>query len=81
MADAPQYWFYAKRYGWGWGLPSCWQGWLVLATYVVSLLLTSLLVSSAVHPWLFYGAVGACSAIFLAVCWYRGEPLRGRWGK
>lgn len=25
------YWFPAKRYGWGWGLPSSWQGWVVLS--------------------------------------------------
>jgi hypothetical protein len=24
-----RYWFPAKRYGWGWGLPVTWQGWLV----------------------------------------------------
>jgi hypothetical protein len=26
-------WFPAKRYGWGWGLPSAWQGWVVLISY------------------------------------------------
>jgi hypothetical protein len=26
-----RYWFPAKRYGWGWGLPVTWQGWAVLA--------------------------------------------------
>ncbi|HTS17465.1 MAG TPA: hypothetical protein VMP11_07825 [Verrucomicrobiae bacterium] len=25
-------WFRAKRYGWGWGLPCAWQGWVVLRT-------------------------------------------------
>lgn len=25
-----KYWFPAKRFGWGWGLPSAWQGWVVL---------------------------------------------------
>ena len=30
MADkSPSYWFPAKTYGWGWGLPITWQGWLV----------------------------------------------------
>ena len=24
--DPPRYWFPAKRYGWGWGPPSTWQG-------------------------------------------------------
>ena len=28
----PTYWFLlAKRYGWGWGLPLFWHGWVVLA--------------------------------------------------
>ncbi len=31
------YWFPAKRYGWGWGLPSRWQGWVVIAIYAVLL--------------------------------------------
>jgi hypothetical protein len=29
------YWFPAKRLGWGWGLPVFWQGWFVLAAYLV----------------------------------------------
>jgi hypothetical protein len=27
------FWFPAKTYGWGWGLPVRWQGWLVIAAY------------------------------------------------
>jgi hypothetical protein len=34
MATESGYWFRAKRYGWGWGLPAKWQGWLILAVYV-----------------------------------------------
>jgi hypothetical protein len=33
-SNPPRYWFPAKRYGWGWGLPCTWQGWLVLAAYL-----------------------------------------------
>jgi hypothetical protein len=29
-----QYWFPAKRFGWGWGLPITWQGWAVLFVFV-----------------------------------------------
>ena len=30
MTDkSPPYWFPAKSYGFGWGLPITWQGWLV----------------------------------------------------
>ena len=28
-----KYWFPAKRYGYGWGLPGTWQGWLVFGAY------------------------------------------------
>jgi len=35
--DSNDYWFPAKRYGWGWSLPSRWQGWVVLAMYAVLL--------------------------------------------
>ena len=28
-----EYWFPAKKYGWGWGLPSTWQGWVVYCVY------------------------------------------------
>ena len=35
MQTERKYWFPAKRYGWGWGMPSTWQGWLVLAAFVV----------------------------------------------
>ncbi len=30
MSVEKKYWFPAKRYGWGWGIPNVWQGWLVL---------------------------------------------------
>ena len=35
MSDKPKYWFPAKCYGWGWGPPSTWQGWIVLAGYLL----------------------------------------------
>ena len=33
MQTERDYWFPAKRYGWGWGIPNRWQGWLVLAVF------------------------------------------------
>lgn len=29
------YWFRAKKYGWGWGTPLTWQGWLSFGTALV----------------------------------------------
>lgn len=37
MSNIQKYWFSDKRYGWGWGLPSAWQGWVVLVGYVLFL--------------------------------------------
>jgi len=34
MQSDPGYWFPAKRYGWGWGLPTAWQGWVVFALFL-----------------------------------------------
>ena len=33
-----RYWFPAKRYGWGWSFPTTWQGWLVMALYLILIL-------------------------------------------
>lgn len=32
----PRYWFPAKHYGWGWGLPIAWRGWLVFAAFLAA---------------------------------------------
>ena len=37
MSDEPSFWFPVKRYGWGWGLPVRWQGWVVFVAYLVLL--------------------------------------------
>ncbi len=33
MTNHLTYWFPAKRYRWGWGLPSVWQGWVVMGIF------------------------------------------------
>ena len=42
MSAEREYWFPTKRYGWGWGIPTTWQGWLVLAAFVVLLIIGSI---------------------------------------
>ena len=37
--DSRRYWFPRKKRGFGWGLPVTWQGWLVLGTYLVLVIL------------------------------------------
>jgi hypothetical protein len=81
MRDRPPYWFPAKRYGWGWGMPTVWQGWAVLVAFFCLLLIGAvwLLPSSGRAAFVLY-AMLLC-AILVAVCWIKGEPPSWRWGK
>jgi len=81
MHDEPKYWFPAKRYGWGWGFPTTWQGVVVMLAYVALMALGG--------GWLLprYGALGGfllytglITAALVGVCWLKGEPPRWRWG-
>jgi hypothetical protein len=72
-------WFPAKRYGWGWGPPVCWQGWAVLAVWL------SLVVAGQVwlrrHPGWFAACLVGLVLGLIAVCYWKGEKPRWRWGK
>jgi len=76
-----KYWFPAKTYGWGWGLPSSWQGWLVLAAFAALLLVGSFVFppTTVLGPYLAYTAV--LCILLVGVCWLKGESPRWRWGK
>ena len=83
MAAQSQYWFPAKTYGWGWGPPTAWQGWAVIAAYVV-LICLNIILTKFYH--LFTRQQHVVLAVFLTlglmlVCWLKGEPPRWRWGK
>ena len=81
MTAQRKYWFLAKRYGWGWGLPSSWQGWAVLICYIALLSLGAIVLSPSEHP-IGYSAFGfSLTLLFLAICYLKGEPPRWRWGK
>ena len=76
-------WFKAKTYGWGW-VPSTWQGWLVIAAYVVVIeVSTFTLLWRHVTAWRVATAiaVGVAATVALAIlCYKRGEAPRWRWG-
>ena len=73
-----QAWFPAKKYGYGWGLPSKWQGWTVMAGYVIALALGGFLVS--IHPAIFVVYAVSISAVLYLICSRKGERAAWRWG-
>ncbi len=76
-----RYWFPAKRYGWGWGLPHVWQGWAVFAAYLAAISVIGCLVRPDTHLALFTGCMVAASALLTGACWLKGEPPGWRWHK
>jgi len=80
MNDPKPYWFPAKRYGWGWGPPATWQGWVVLVVWL------GIIISAS--PWialkstmLFFVFIILMSAVLISICYLKGEPPRWRWGR
>jgi hypothetical protein len=80
MSAGPKYWFPAKRYGWGWGIPNSWQGWVVLAVFTGLLVLGSFVFPPRAHMSAYLGYVAVLCVLLIGVCWFKGEPPRWRWG-
>ncbi|WP_082532847.1 MULTISPECIES: hypothetical protein [unclassified Roseateles] len=76
---ADDYWFPAKRYGWGWGVPNTWQGWVVLSAFAALLSLGAIFRGQLGHLLFIAYTVAVCLGL-VAVCWLKGEPPRWRWG-
>jgi hypothetical protein len=73
------YWFPAKRFGWGWGPPKRPQGWAVLFAYAVAMALISLFLPPTTHLAGFVAGTVLATILLVAVCWWKGEPPRWRW--
>jgi hypothetical protein len=80
MEPARRYWFPAKRYGWGWGFPRTWEGWLALATFLGLIVIGAILFPPKVMIVSYIAYVVVLAALFVGVCWLTGEPPRWRWG-
>jgi hypothetical protein len=80
MVEPEKFWFPAKRYGWGWGLPITWQGWAVLIIFVLLLLAGSFLFPPARDVFSFLVYTLVITVAFGAICYAKGEPPSWRWG-
>ena len=73
-----QAWFPLKTFGWGWGWPRRWEGWVVFVVYLAGLLAGTLLISRSLTYFLIYNA--ALSTGLISICWWKGETPQRRWG-
>lgn len=88
LKDNPQgYWFKRKLYGWGW-VPARWQGWVVVATFIVIVVASGLEMSARDEGgepttgelgWFFARILIAVVAL-IVVCYKTGEKPRWMWG-
>lgn len=80
-AVGSKYWFPAKRYGWGWGPPRTWQGWLVLAVFFALLAVGTVVFLPNQQPGSFVAYTAVLVAALIAICYLTGEPPSRRRGK
>lgn len=79
--DKPRYWFPAKTYGWGWGIPGTWEGWVVMVTYMAGMLAGALYFLPRYGQGVFLAYTFVLNVALVAICWAKGEPPAWRWGK
>lgn len=79
-SDDGDYWFAPKRYGYGSGLPTAWQGWALIGAYVLVVTLATPLIFYTIAG---YAAVIAVATIALLIVSQRKTRggWRWRWGE
>jgi len=75
-----KYWFRAKRYGWGWGFPCSWQGWVVFLAYIIDIAIFSAVLIYTQNQLIFIVGIALSSAALIAICYMTGEKPSWRWG-
>ena len=78
--DQDEFWFPRKSYGWGWGLPLRWQGWLVLLGFIGLMMLSTWVFPPDQRPLAFGLSLAADSVLLIVICWLKGERPRWQWG-
>jgi hypothetical protein len=74
-------WFPAKKYGWGWGPPCAWQGWVVLALFAGLLSGAAFLFLGRGHVGLWIASLVILPTALILTCLAKGETPRWRWGE
>jgi len=81
-------WFRAKTYGWGWGLPLKWQGWLVYFLYFFIVLFPVFIPEIKIYldkndrnSLLYILYLILPTIVLIYICYMKGEKPRWRWGR
>jgi hypothetical protein len=77
-ANNPRYWFRAKRYGWGWGLPLAWQGWVFFFSWLLIFPLGIRLLTPGSRTMRLV-FIAAMVVLLAVICFWKGEPSGRRW--
>lgn len=71
------WWFPLRRFLPGWGLPVCWQGWMVLAGYFALLIGARPFLPRKSDARLLYVAYAMLlTGVLAVVIWKKGERIR-----
>ena len=74
-------WFPAKRYGWGWGPPVCWQGWVFLLLWIAASSGSAYFAIVRLEKfWLFFIFEAILIGVLILVCLLKGEKPGWHWG-
>jgi hypothetical protein len=85
MPKTKKIWFKAKTYGWGWGAPASWEGWVVFLIFIAFNVKVFWLIDSASHSGSdtlmnFILPFVLSIVILFIICYLKGEKLGWRWG-
>jgi len=82
-SDGRKIWFPAKRYGWGWGPPNCWQGWVFFVSWLAVLVGGAFFFLRPGQPHFaaFFIFEALLIVIMVIVCLLKGEKPGWRWGR
>jgi uncharacterized membrane protein len=75
-----RYWFHAKRYGYGWGLPATWEGWVVLVAFLAGAIGGVAIFPPEPTPLPYIAFLAVISVLLTLICYLTGEPPKWRWG-
>jgi hypothetical protein len=80
MTQEDNYWFRAKQYGWGWGPPVTWQGWVVSMVWFAAVIGGAIRLLPT-HPIAFAVFTLLMGGVMTLICYVTGEPPRWRNGE